>query len=72
MYLKFYVLFIYKVHLNTRDVSTGATGSTAVAPKFSDTLTLFQPGGGRFCPPLARSHLDFNRGYVPEIALNYL
>ena len=25
-----------------RDVSTGATG---VAPKFSDTLTLFQPGG---------------------------
>ena len=28
-----------------RDVSTGATGATAVAPKFSDTLTLFQPGG---------------------------
>ena len=27
----------------SRDVSTGAT---AVAPKFSDTLTLFQPGGG--------------------------
>ena len=29
-----------------RDVSTGATGVTGVvAPKFSDTLTLFQPGG---------------------------
>ena len=28
-----------------RDVSTGATGATAVAPKFSDTLTLSQPGG---------------------------
>ena len=28
-----------------RDVSTGATDATAVAPKFSDTLTLFQPGG---------------------------
>jgi hypothetical protein len=28
-----------------RDVSTGATGATTVAPKFSDTLTLFQPGG---------------------------
>ena len=28
-----------------RDVSTGATGATAVAPKFSDTLTLFQPWG---------------------------
>ena len=31
------------VHI--RDVSTGATGETEVAPKFSDTLTLFQPGG---------------------------
>ena len=30
----------------SRDVSTGATGATAVAPKFSDTLTLFQPGEG--------------------------
>ena len=30
--------------LLSRDVSTGATGVTAVAPKFSDTLTLFQPG----------------------------
>ena len=28
-----------------RDVTAGATGVTAVAPKFSDTLTLFQPGG---------------------------
>ena len=28
-----------------RDVSAGATGATAVAPKFSDTLTLSQPGG---------------------------
>ena len=28
-----------------RDVTAGATGATAVAPKFSDTLTLFQPRG---------------------------
>ena len=28
-----------------RDVTTGATGATKVAPKFSDTLTLFQPRG---------------------------
>ena len=28
-----------------RDVTAGATGATAVSPKFSDTLTLFQPGG---------------------------
>ena len=31
-----------------RDVSTGATGATAVALKFSDTLTLFPPGGADF------------------------
>ena len=28
-----------------RDVTTGATGATEVAPKFSDTLTLSQPRG---------------------------
>ena len=27
------------------DATTGATGATAVAPKFSDTLTLSQPRG---------------------------
>ena len=35
-----------------RDVSTGATGATAVTPKFSDTLTLFQPGGGQILPTI--------------------
>ena len=51
-----------------RDVSTGATGATAVAPKFSDTLTLSPPGGGgRFCPPSQRSQLNFPRGYVPAV-----
>ena len=44
----------------------GRTYATAVAPRFSDTLTLFQPGGGRFCPPLAGLHLNFRRGYVPD------
>ena len=29
----------------SRDVTTGATGATAVAPKFSDTLTLSKPRG---------------------------
>ena len=29
-----------------RDVITGVTGGTTVAPNFSDTLTLSQPGGG--------------------------
>ena len=36
-----------------RDVSTGATDATQVAPKFLNTLTLIQPGGSRFCPSLA-------------------
>jgi hypothetical protein len=34
-----------KHKLRARDVSTGATGATEVAPKFSDTLTLSPPGG---------------------------
>ena len=32
-------------HIFARDVTTGATGETAVAPKFSDALTLSQPRG---------------------------
>ena len=34
----------------SRDVNLGATGATAVAPKFSDALTLFQPGGADSAP----------------------
>ena len=45
-----------------RDVSTGATGATEVAPKFSDTLTLSPPGGAEFA-----HHLNFPRGYVPAL-----
>ena len=37
-----------------------------VAPKFSDTLTLSQLRGGRFCPPSQRSQLTFFHDYVPE------
>ena len=37
-----------------RDVSTGATGTTAVAPKFSNTPILSQPrGGGQILPTIA-------------------
>ena len=43
-----------KPKTNGRDVSTGATGATVVTPNFWDTLTLLQPGGGKFCPPLQR------------------
>ena len=39
------IVVIFAKAANNRDVSTGATGATRVAPKFSDTLTLFQPWG---------------------------
>ena len=32
-------------NIQSRDVTTGATDATEVAPKFSDTLTLSQPRG---------------------------
>ena len=67
--------------LRCRDViagATGATGATAVAPKFSDALTLFQPGGADSALPLQRSHHKFPRGYVsalghqPSFMVNHL
>ena len=38
-----------------RDITAGAT-ATAVAPKFSDTLTLFQPEGSDSAPTSQRLH----------------
>ena len=35
--------YIWIIMNTNRDVTTGATGATVVAPKFSDTLTLSQP-----------------------------
>ena len=43
-----------------RDVTAGAT---AVAPKFSDALTLFQPGG-QILPNIAKVAQKFPRGYI--------
>ena len=37
-----------KLICTSRDVSKGATGATRVAPKFSDTLNLFQPEGADY------------------------
>ena len=42
-----------------RDVSTGSTGATEVAPKFSDTLTLSPPGGGQILPTIAEVAPEF-------------
>ena len=46
-----------------RNVTKGATSVTAVAPKFSDALTLFQPGG-RFYPSSQRLNQTFPRDYI--------
>ena len=44
-----------------RDVTTGATGATEVAPKFSDTLTLSPPGGGgQILPTIAEVASKFS------------
>jgi hypothetical protein len=60
-----YTAKVRGIYKEIRDVSAGATGATPVAPKFSDTLTLSQPGGrGRFCLPSQRSILNFPRDYV--------
>ena len=42
-----------------RDVTAGATGATVIAPKFSDTITLFQPGGADSTPASQRLHQKF-------------
>ena len=35
-----------------KGVINGKAGKAAALPKFSDTLTLSQPGEGRLCPPI--------------------
>jgi hypothetical protein len=46
------VEFFGQFTLYNRDVINGKTDKAAALPKFSDTLTLSQPGGGRLCPPI--------------------
>ena len=50
--------------MSNRDVTAGATGATAVAPKFSDTLTLFQPGG-QILPTIGAVTPKFSLGLRP-------
>ena len=47
-----------------RDVTAGTTNVTAVASKFSYTLTLFQPEVSDFALPSQKSHQKFLRGYI--------
>ena len=43
--LKYVLINLSSTKYVSRDVTTGATGATEVAPKFSDTLILSQPRG---------------------------
>ena len=54
-----------------RDVTAGATGATAVAPKFSDALTLFKPGGADSAHTSQRSHQKIPRGYISAVICSY-
>ena len=51
---------ILQANLTSLDATVGATG----APKFSDTFTLFQPGGADSAPPSQKLHQIFPRGYI--------
>ena len=50
--------------MNSQGCIHRATGETAVKPKFSDTLTLFQPGG-QILPTISAVAPKFPHGYVP-------
>jgi hypothetical protein len=51
---------------NYRGVSTRAIGTTTVAPKFSDTLTLFQPRGAYS----AYHHRGYTQNFPEDTSLN--
>ena len=48
---------IAMLYVHCRDVTTGTTGATTVTPKFSDTLTLFQPRG-QILPTITKVTVD--------------
>ena len=48
-----------------RGVINGKAGKAAALPKFSDSLTLSQPGGSDYAHTLALPHLTIFYDYVP-------
>ena len=73
---KCYSLWVWKVNKQTlthiRDITPGPTGASVVAPKFSDTLTLFhQRGWADSAPPLQRLHQKFPHGYISAHKLSF-
>ena len=55
------------MHIDSRDVTAGATGATAVAPEFSDPLTLFHPGGADSTHTSQRSHQKIPHDYISDV-----
>ena len=60
-------MYLFIVFLCTRAVGSGVGAGGVIAPQIlEDHLTLFQPGGGRLCPPQYYSpHLIFKSSYGP-------
>ena len=61
-------LFVYFcVFLPVRGIINGKAGKAVALPKFSDTITLSQPGGGADCAhSLALPHLNFFCDQAPD------
>ena len=57
----FYLLSVISI----RGVINGKAGKAAALPKFSDSLTLSQPGGSDYAHTLALPHLTIFYDYVP-------
>ena len=62
---------IAMLYVHCRDVTTGTTGATTVAPKFLDTLTLFQPGG-QILPTIGAVSPKLTSWLRPCIKFNFL
>ena len=54
------------LHSNIKGVINGKAGKAAALPKFSDTLTLSQPGEADYAHSLALPHRKNFSDYAPE------
>ena len=57
---------VNKKSFNIRGVINGKAGKAADIAKFSGMLTLSQPGGGRWCPPIDFALPKKICDYAPE------
>ena len=68
-YFGIYLIIVFLV--SRRDVTTGATGTIAVAPKLLDTLTLSQLRRADSAHYNGAVAPKFSLGYIPEYGLHY-